>query len=189
MGIRAIPARYAGYHFRSRLEARWAVLLDFLAIEWRYEDEGYEISPGVRYLPDFFLPRQNIFIEVKPKPDSIDWQLMFDCVDFGFGLPIGDETGHLVIVTQPDSLRPYHPALRHYKGVAVDTAIFAPGAVLVQRGPRGIICGLPGQVEEESRPFFNPVTPSVVQERIRWWTDAVSAARSARFEHGHRGAS
>lgn len=53
--IKAIETRYKGYHFRSRLEARWAVFFDALGIEWQYEPEGFELPSG-KYLPDFFLP-------------------------------------------------------------------------------------------------------------------------------------
>ena len=53
--MRAIETRYAGCHFRSRLEARWAVFLDALKIEWQYEPQGFELPSG-RYLPDFYLP-------------------------------------------------------------------------------------------------------------------------------------
>jgi hypothetical protein len=35
-----IPTRYKGYHFRSRLEARWAVFFDALGLRWQYEVEG-----------------------------------------------------------------------------------------------------------------------------------------------------
>lgn len=68
--IQAIPTRYKGYFFRSRLEARWAVFFDELKIEWVYEPEGYILSNGVKYLPDFWLPRfcgDGIFVEVKPE--------------------------------------------------------------------------------------------------------------------------
>ncbi|WP_369064760.1 PDDEXK family nuclease [Burkholderia gladioli] len=54
-GIRAVQTRYAGYRFRSRLEARWAVFFDALGIRWEYEPEGFELGFGERYLPDFFL--------------------------------------------------------------------------------------------------------------------------------------
>lgn len=50
--IKAIQTRYAGCHFRSRLEARWAVFMDHLGIGWEYEPEGFETSAGP-YLPDF----------------------------------------------------------------------------------------------------------------------------------------
>lgn len=68
--IQAIETRYKGYRFRSRLEARWAVFFDQLGIDWEYEAQGYELSNGEAYLPDFFLPRFNCprgtYVEVKP---------------------------------------------------------------------------------------------------------------------------
>jgi hypothetical protein len=66
--IKAIETRYKGYHFRSRLEARWAVFFDSLGVRWQFEPEGFDLSAydlGY-YLPDFFLPDQNYWIEVKP---------------------------------------------------------------------------------------------------------------------------
>lgn len=65
MNIKPIETRYKGYLFRSRLEARWAVFLDSLGIPWEYEKEGYELFDGTRYLPDFWLPDQPGFLEVK----------------------------------------------------------------------------------------------------------------------------
>jgi hypothetical protein len=50
--IKAIETIYAGHRFRSRLEARWAVVFDALGIRWEYEAEGFATSAG-RYLPDF----------------------------------------------------------------------------------------------------------------------------------------
>ena len=37
--IIALPTKYAGIQFRSRLEARWAVFFDALKIKWEYEPE------------------------------------------------------------------------------------------------------------------------------------------------------
>lgn len=53
--ITAIQTAYKGYHFRSRLEARWAVFFDALGLQWEYEPEGFEMPDGRRYLPDFFI--------------------------------------------------------------------------------------------------------------------------------------
>ena len=67
--IKAIETRYAGYRFRSRLEARWAVFFDSLGLEWEYEPEGIETDAGW-YLPDFrvMTPQgKPIWYEVKPK--------------------------------------------------------------------------------------------------------------------------
>lgn len=73
--IRAIPTYYNGISFRSRLEARWAIIFDQLGITWQYETEGYDVPIGngatIRYLPDFVLYGGSVrcpnrlFVEVK----------------------------------------------------------------------------------------------------------------------------
>lgn len=65
MTISPIQTRYAGHLFRSRTESRWAVFLDRLAIEWKYEEQGYQLASGRRYLPDFVLPDLKMFLEIK----------------------------------------------------------------------------------------------------------------------------
>lgn len=65
MQIQAIETEYKGYRFRSRLEARWAVFFDALGIQWEYEKEGYHLSNGSCYLPDFWLPKFKVWAEVK----------------------------------------------------------------------------------------------------------------------------
>ena len=62
--IKAIETTYKGYRFRSRKEARWAVFFDNLGIKYEYEREGYDLN-GTWYLPDFWLPEHECFIEVK----------------------------------------------------------------------------------------------------------------------------
>lgn len=63
--IRPIKTIYKGYRFRSRLEARWAVFFDALGIPFEYEKEGFELPGGLRYLPDFWLPEQDCWVEIK----------------------------------------------------------------------------------------------------------------------------
>lgn len=65
MSIKAIQTVYKGNKFRSRLEARWAVFFDTLNLRYEYEHEGFELPSG-RYLPDFWLPDQECWIEIKP---------------------------------------------------------------------------------------------------------------------------
>jgi|GEM_PF-949965 len=60
----AIETHYNGRAFRSRIEARWAVVFDALGIRWHYEHEGYDLA-GLRYLPDFWLPDMHVFVEIK----------------------------------------------------------------------------------------------------------------------------
>lgn len=68
--VKAIETRWNGYRFRSRTEARWAVLLNRLGIQFEYELEGYSLPSGVAYLPDFYLPKLNCILEVKPDLES-----------------------------------------------------------------------------------------------------------------------
>lgn len=68
--IKAIPTRYRGYAFRSRLEARYAVFLDALGVRWEYESQGYDLGEAGYYLPDFWLPVQKAWIEIKGVPPS-----------------------------------------------------------------------------------------------------------------------
>jgi hypothetical protein len=80
--IKAIETKYNGYRFRSRLEARWAVVFDWLDISYEYEPEGFDLTEAwkeygkytprltgkgdVWYLPDFYLPDYSWYVEVKP---------------------------------------------------------------------------------------------------------------------------
>ena len=81
--IKPIETAYNNYLFRSRLEARWAVFFDALGIRYEYEAEGYDLQPlpeietylgdmttdkkfgALWYLPDFYLPNLDIFVEIK----------------------------------------------------------------------------------------------------------------------------
>jgi hypothetical protein len=67
--IKAIETVYNDYRFRSRLEARWAVFFDAAGILYQYEPEGFQLVCGW-YLPDFFIPQWDCFIEVKGQSPS-----------------------------------------------------------------------------------------------------------------------
>ena len=74
--MQAIETIDNGYRFHSRLEARWAVFFDVLRIRYQYEREGFNLD-GRWYLPDFYLPDYDYWIEIKPEePDSAsaDWK-------------------------------------------------------------------------------------------------------------------
>ena len=68
-----IETAYNGYRFRSRHEARFAVLLDELGVRYGYEVEGFHLG-GRDYLPDFRVRgRQRYWVEVKyERPDGDD---------------------------------------------------------------------------------------------------------------------
>lgn len=111
MTINPIETRYAGCRFRSRLEARWAVLLDTLGVRWDYEPEGYALNGGA-YLPDFRLPEvcasggTGVWFEVKPDedlPDDPRWSSLCEgsgsSVVVAYGLP-RTEDRHDLLWTQ-----------------------------------------------------------------------------------------
>lgn len=67
--VKPIETRYSGRHYRSRLEARWAVFFDTLGIRFDYEPEGFKFdcTDGVVcYLPDFWLRDYKCWVEIKP---------------------------------------------------------------------------------------------------------------------------
>lgn len=66
MDIKPIETVYNGYRFRSRLEARWAVFFDAAGINYQYEPEGFEFQDGTKYLPDFYIPSWDTYVEIKP---------------------------------------------------------------------------------------------------------------------------
>lgn len=55
--------------FRSAWEANYARYLDFIGVKWEYEKHSFEfetIKKGTRfYIPDFYLPEDDIWVEVK----------------------------------------------------------------------------------------------------------------------------
>lgn len=59
-----IATHYAGCKYRSRTEARWGVFFDAVGIRFQYEDNGFALDAGA-YLPDFWLPGLQMFLEVK----------------------------------------------------------------------------------------------------------------------------
>lgn len=67
--VKAIDTVYNGRRYRSRIEARWSVVFDALDLPFEYEKEGYELQSGW-YLPDFWLPTLDCWIEIKGKPPT-----------------------------------------------------------------------------------------------------------------------
>lgn len=60
-----LPTKYLGIKYRSRLEARWAVFLTHLDVDFEYEPQGYLLKNGDCYLPDFYLTDLKCWIEIK----------------------------------------------------------------------------------------------------------------------------
>ena len=81
-----------GLKFRSSWEANYARYLNYRGIEWKYEEEYFETLYG-KYTPDFYLPREDKYIEVKGKDQyyslqnqKIRWlrkrEIIIEIIDF-----------------------------------------------------------------------------------------------------------
>jgi len=108
MEIPAISTEYGSDLFRSRLEARWAIFFNELEIKFKYEPVRFELPSG-SYLPDFWLPDQELWIEVKPKHI---WEGLDLCAE------LAQETGCRVyfcntgiLQRMPEDWKMYHPAV------------------------------------------------------------------------------
>jgi hypothetical protein len=71
-----MPAEFDGIKYRSRNEARWAVFFNELGIRFAYEEEGFDLGGGIRYLPDFHIPfqdkfRRDMYFEIKPSASGL----------------------------------------------------------------------------------------------------------------------
>lgn len=65
MSIQAVRTRYRDTWFASTLEADWAATFDTLEWHWEYEPLAVKLPSGKAYRPDFRLPSQRTWAEVK----------------------------------------------------------------------------------------------------------------------------
>lgn len=124
--IKAIETYYNGYRFRSRLEARWAVFFDAAGIKYEYEPEGFTLSDGTRYLPDFYLPdvhildleRKGLWCDVKSGKDGEDYSkiLQFSADinrDVAILLPFNNNTQNAAFVIPYQGVDGYDPQIEY----------------------------------------------------------------------------
>ena len=79
----SIQTAFNDRRFRSRLEARYAVLFHTCGLVYQYEREGFEL-PLRKYLPDFWLPTLGIWLEAKGwTPTALEKQLCQNLADEG----------------------------------------------------------------------------------------------------------
>lgn len=172
-----IQTSYRGYLFRSRLEARWAVFFDSLGIRWNYEPEGYHLSSGDMYLPDFHLPNfcgmDGIFVEVKPELgiDRKARQLAMDS-----GIPVLMACG--IPSARVYTLLDYHNASEH----ATEQSVCFDSKYLRQQevGDGYRLFYFPGYENDDGTIDEQFIDSAVLA--------AIKRARSSRFEHGQEGA-
>lgn len=174
--IKAIETEYKGYRFRSRLEARWAVFFDTLEIKWEYEKEGYTLADGTNYLPDFWIPLDDDipeeyghFIEIKahqPNTKEMETLLKFSEKSWGGIYCFWD-------MTETDWRVSYFWRSLHKE------LIYDPKYIYLRPiDPSEHIVSFPFSFSFLFFPDFY---------KAKKLSDALKAARSARFEYGEKG--
>ena len=53
------------FYFLIRCEANFARILDYCDIKWKYEDKRFVFKDKTSYLPDFYLPKLDLWVEIK----------------------------------------------------------------------------------------------------------------------------
>jgi hypothetical protein len=168
--IKPIETRAYGHRFRSRLEARWAVAFTEAAIEWQYEPEGFDLGDQGFYLPDFWLPQVQMWAEVKPdcptdaeldKCTALVKQSGKECL-----LLVGPPSVNSYWAILPESLSDKDPDCD-----VIDFCIFDGLNLHLSENRFYVCCGVGGL-------FPMPLITGFDSH------PAVTAALSARFEHG-----
>jgi hypothetical protein len=195
--ITALPTRYAGCHFRSRTEARWAVFFDTLGVPWQYEPQGFDLN-GHRYLPDFWLPSLNAWYEVKGRPPTEHEEELALQLANGTGCNVyivwgdiprnPDTNGYDQIISpsrfgdEPRGITPV-PNWDIYYAWCVCPHCGKVGIQFEARGER--VCPHPEHPEQRHPKFGRSDRGHTGNDRRL--LAAYEAARSARFEHGQSG--
>lgn len=217
--MKAIETIYKGHRFRSRLEARWAVVFDTLGIEWQYEPQGYECGvrltkslwweeyPRINYLPDFWLPGEGVFVEVKGEFTSEEKLIRFlDCAAYlslgetQFGYTEDAVGARPVVVLGPRMT--YGVQLVMIKGTMITQAWmpwdsghraelvdeFATDGTQID----GSVFGHTGSLESRERLTWRMAADHLLHAGNEWEKfaglhPALLAGRQARFEHGETG--
>lgn len=185
--FRAITTRYKGYAFRSRLEARYAVYFDHLGIKWDYEPEGFELGNGLRYLPDFWLPELELWVEIKPSAP--------DCAGIEKAKRLGEEHRAVIIFCGPPRAEHHDDCLFFGWDQGESSCGFMPArqaghfahlngklALSISRSSDKSFYS--DDMWEHPIPSFEEGMPGVCWQHAE---AAALAAREARFEFGEKG--
>lgn len=176
--IKAVPTRYAGILFRSRLESKWAVFMDAVGISWTYEPERFQLPGRGTYLPDF-VTGDGAYIEVKGAEQHLDKPYLIRAASV---------LGHLSILGPIPSCR---------AGIPGRTVLTSAGDGNIDSVRMWLSWHDYRKVPQEQR-LIVPDTEGMsaagwltvrpVTERTCKGKCPYDAARGARFEHGESGA-
>ncbi len=208
--IKAIETIYNGYRFRSRLEARWAVFFDEANVKYEYEPEGFKTEDGICYLPDFYLPNDDVYVEVKPNMEKLflDKEKISKCMCGN--TPISNSglliLGQIPYYSQDRNMIPTFLLFEMDDDFLVSKAtFFDEDGHLVSLGAECVAdknsIPIKGRMIQEYEDLYTLNSQLYITYRGYPWTfpktaftyisnlyrDAFLKARQARFEHGEKG--
>jgi hypothetical protein len=181
-----LKTEYRGVTYRSRKEARFAFALTEMGIPYIYEPMTFSRPSGGKYMPDFFLPRQQLWVELKPQRPHVEEELKCEemsSVGFRVALIYGESIESPPFRREADAKR--ESGSRDYKhrdglrGMAwIDGEKLAGDTVFVKgANPRGSPLELLGQTSE---PHLDQVSST---RDMRWDnSDVISALKLAGAE-------
>lgn len=217
--IKAIETKYKGYLFRSRLEARWAVFFDSIGIKYQYEADGFEAvydyadkKEVIRYLPDFYLPEFDCYVEVKGTDEALkkDGHKLAGAIDWN-STPVSKGLLILGNIPDPERITPLNPPMFSYlfcdRGINHQYAAFFPNyenKVKLIVGGRNIFDRIYDVADYDFSCFEGEGTiPESTSTECTWLSEEISVwvsrkfvmtlkeafakARAARFEFGKEG--
>ena len=206
--MKAIETQYKGYRFRSRLEARWAVFFDALGLDWEYEPEGFDLGESGWYLPDFYLPKQKVWIEIKGNQAtecelqkcmmlslySVGEENASDCLMTGDGNIL---MGYIDFAIKESGKRPVDVIIDSAKHAKKRGAVYCleglfksawlcTSGSIIQCTPKNIFMKMlaDDQALKEDFCLVSNQSEKKREEAHRSLESALTKARSARFEHG-----
>lgn len=206
MDIKPIETRYKGYRMRSRVEARWAVFFDALGIQWEYEKEGFDLGEAGWYLPDFWLPEINAWVEIKGSKasdkDAEKCMALKKCIG-GWGsvdaILLGGAVASGAIKMFCDmAVNNFGQTRESIMTELKEYLIETPKMLLFENGLSGLendggSCWIflgdsADDVLKAEISSFDALMIFVLGKSRKQFDHAHNAARSARFEHGESGA-
>lgn len=188
---KAIETEWMGCRFRSRTEARWAIVFESLGLSWEYEPEGFQTSLGP-YLPDFFLTEIGAWVEIKPRRTDDDSK------------NIASRKLHQIVAPHEYGViifgSPFGTDWRSFWGDMCPAYQIQRNGYLISRSGDGIKIRPASQLTEEDRQFIRDRKKEILFG-IDWQENpllkladnqkdvlarALESGRRARFEHGEK---
>ena len=156
-------------------------------IGYEYEPEGFELDSGVRYLPDFYLPALNIYVEIKPMATLLNRNDVIKINTFG----LSENINLLLIIGSPGKQRMF--LINRHSSLPYDDIEGCYSDYTTNKGEEYILSLEESNAEVEFASDMFKSGWTLVSTSIRFdyydytYTAALSAAKQSRFEFKDKG--